>query len=179
MTDKEYIVSFQNHIPARGRKLGVDKFDVVCWCYISKPYPRKGTETSNRGKAYKELFIVFQNHIPARGRKLLFPCFVVCFFIEISKPYPRKGTETISASFLIQTCAFHFKTISPQGDGNRFISRNIFTIFDISKPYPRKGTETCNRRRTAFDTNYFKTISPQGNGAYLQPPLPERGRGTA
>ena len=59
---------FQNHIPARGRKQQHARQsieDVI----ISKPYPRKGTETMQ--------FAVFS---------------LICF---ISKPYPRKGTETL------------------------------------------------------------------------------------
>ena len=44
---------------------------------------------------------------------------------------------------------------------------------------PRKGTETQPVLTKTDSGLYFKTISPQGDGAYLQPPLPERGRGTA
>ena len=36
----------------------------------------------------------------------------------ISKPHPRKGTETASAPASIQQAFPHFKTTSPQGDGN-------------------------------------------------------------
>ena len=57
---------FQNHIPARGRKLHPEII-LLCRCRILKPYPRKGTETYNRRT----------NHASSR----------------ISKPYPRKGTE--------------------------------------------------------------------------------------
>ena len=60
---------------------------------ISKPYPRKGTETATL-TAQTQTATEFQNHIPARGRKLFSE--PTCFFhnILISKPYPRKGTET-------------------------------------------------------------------------------------
>ena len=124
---------------------------------------------------------------------------------NISKPYPRKGTETLKLYSETVKRTSNFKTISPQGDGNaqydiHASSTGSFqnhipargrklllddaeegTLGTISKPYPRKGTETIaginpNRRSHVYN---FKTISPQGNGAYLQPPLPERGRGTA
>ena len=92
---------------------------------ISKPYPRKGTETRIRQRA---------NHSD-----------------RISKSYPRKGTET-SARYTDSMPRWYFKTISPQGDGN------------------------CDDFASHFLMNDFKTISPQGDGAYLQPPLPRRGR---
>ena len=85
---------------------------------ISKPYPRKGTETS----------------IPRREQLQKG---------AISKPYPRKGTETKLIYPENEAYTQDFKTISPQGDGN--ISRAIVCTddsFAISKPYPRKGTET-------------------------------------
>ena len=60
---------------------------------ISKPYPRKGTET------------------PCRRRAGGAP------HMRISKPYPRKGTETSSRDNPPLSVSY-FKTISPQGDGN-------------------------------------------------------------
>ena len=87
---------------------------------ISKPYPRKGTETylldildfrisdfktiSPQGDGNFAASIEssekyqFQNHIPARGRKLTRPMNLPTYFKFISKPYPRKGTETRSAT---------------------------------------------------------------------------------
>ena len=60
--------TFQNHIPARGRKPANDDAMFIANSLISKPYPRKGTETPSitpeNDSAPK-----FQNHIPARGRK--------------------------------------------------------------------------------------------------------------
>ena len=41
---------------------------------------------------------------------------------------------------------------------------------------PRKGTETISIPFFKSLAANFKTISPQGDGAYLQPPMPERGR---
>ena len=131
---------------------------------ISKPYPRKGTETI----LYPILFIpmtIFQNHIPARGRKHVVHRVESVVHVIISKPYPRKGTETIG--------------------------RLITTIPNIiSKPYPRKGTETCeNVRSSDVGLSNFKTISPQGDGndmffapfnetkLQFQNHIPARGRG--
>ena len=90
---------FQNHIPARGRKLSDEcgNGDFDC---ISKPYPRKGTETFVSEYVYAPSVISFQNHIPARGRK------------------PLKGQWK-------QIRYQYFKTISPQGDGNSNFSDTL------------------------------------------------------
>ena len=65
---------FQNHIPARGRKRSFDQILSKTKRNISKPHPRKGTETFLSGRC------LFNNSF-------------------ISKPHPRKGTET-DESFL-------------------------------------------------------------------------------
>ena len=86
------IVSFQNHIPARGRK-PCSRVSIYCrnidfkttspqgdgnigrYKYlpiipaISKPHPRKGTETVENTNCCGQANCRFQNHIPARGRK--------------------------------------------------------------------------------------------------------------
>ena len=59
---------------------------------ISKPHPRKGTETDT----------AFMNGLT---------------FSAISKPHPRKGTETNTIN-VVFSIFIHFKTTSPQGDGN-------------------------------------------------------------
>ena len=62
----------------------------------------------------------------------------------------------------------HFKTTSPQGDGNAGEVHNAHQSFPhILKPHPRKGTETYNKvvPVTMF---HFKTTSPQGDGNILQ-----------
>ena len=84
---------FQNHIPARGRKheLSLTFRKLVCTNFkttspqgdgnqccahnstsnlpqISKPHPRKGTETLSSRASYMDVRTRFQNHIPARGR---------------------------------------------------------------------------------------------------------------
>ena len=81
---------FQNHIPARGRKPFATR-TIVLKLFISKPYPRKGTETNHLSSLVLSPFYFktispqgdgnastkvrtsfpekFQNHIPARGRK--------------------------------------------------------------------------------------------------------------
>ena len=84
---------FQNHIPARGRKheLSLTFRKLVCTNFkttspqgdgnhnnvsgkrslipISKPHPRKGTETNAALIIVPPISLKFQNHIPARGRK--------------------------------------------------------------------------------------------------------------
>ena len=82
---------FQNHIPARGRKLRHSSAGAHCQS-------------------------AFQNHIPARGRKHCLGNLILKFYV-ISKPHPRKGTETpITRPSELKDP--DFKTTSPQGDGN-------------------------------------------------------------
>ena len=115
--DKD-LLRFQNHIPARGRKPALNILSML-FEIISKPHPRKGTETHIYRGSYNNQPIKFQNHIPARGRK----------------PYPT--------SLPSPQVPANFKTTSPQGDGNLF-TNTINVVFSIiSKPHPRKGTETC------------------------------------
>ena len=107
---------------------------------ISKPHPRKGTEThtmtASRG-SYMNFKTTspqgdgnrlrseidarrdtpFQNHIPARGRKL-------------------------ALNPLFHFFSSYFKTTSPQGDGNARAYCLSLLLALISKPHPRKGTET-------------------------------------
>ena len=78
--------------PRKGTETSIALLNIVKILQISKPYPRKGTETQQS---------------PSSERML-----------NISKPYPRKGTETISSLLYIPAALI------------------------ISKPYPRKGTET-------------------------------------
>ena len=90
---------FQNHIPARGRKLlRLGRFFI--------------------------LLMKFQNHIPARGRKQSILLQTIASNLRISKPYPRKGTETMLNSGIAYTYPY-FKTISPQGDGNETVALKI------------------------------------------------------
>ena len=85
---------FQNHIPARGRKPLILRARNSIHCNaISKPHPRKGTETIYAANTIDE-------------------------FIMISKPHPRKGTETFQSTPASSNIFWNFKTTSPQGDGN-------------------------------------------------------------
>ena len=112
---------FQNHIPVRGRKHVVHRVESIVHVIISKPYPRKGTETAAQRQTLRppcsyfktispqgdgNVFSpvsrngttrLFQNHIPVRGRKPILKSLVRRNIPFISKPYPRKGTERISS----------------------------------------------------------------------------------
>ena len=144
---------------------------------ISKPYPRKGTETTPWDDT--DLCYAFQNHIPARGRKLSFFSSFINLH-KISKPYPRKGTETkLTYSFSVRVEKVFQNHIPARG-------RKRVRQSSIQAPLPLFQNHIPARGRKQRDSwmlrrcpPYFKTISPQGDGAYLQPPLPERGRGTA
>ena len=60
---------FKNQNPARGRKLEIGADGEREGGKISKPYPRKGTETSGSVSG-ATIIQRFQNHIPARGRSV-------------------------------------------------------------------------------------------------------------
>ena len=44
---------------------------------------------------------------------------------------------------------------------------------------PQGDGNAPSMRSSALSPRNLRTRTPQGDGAYLQPPLPERGRGTA
>ena len=163
-TATDYSVVISKPYPRKGTEtVNNDPQELFHWS-ISKPYPRKGTETDHAHTPQPKR-CQFQNHIPARGRKLYWKA-TINVLRNISKPYPRKGTEirnsggtnkklfnfkTISPQgdgnrhhqTPYQQAQDHFKTISPQGDGNIVITCHDKSLLPyISKPYPRKGTET-------------------------------------
>ena len=129
---------FQNHIPARGRKRKSSSVGVVL--RISKPHPRKGTETTTK-RQNAAINLKFQNHIPARGRKREGQKTILDRY-RISKPHPRKGTETFIFTDGTRAPSRYFKTTSPQGDGNGCVIEAFHDIPPI----------------------HFKTTSPQGDG---------------
>ena len=168
-TTRPRTVRFKNQNPARGRKL--DRITISAHCFvISKPYPRKGTETGgSRGR--RKYPYQFQNHIPARGRKRSSTWGVDSIrnqnFKTISPQGDGNYCPTKQQSLLLRE---NFKTISPQGDGNleKDEDGEIGTE-EISKPYPRKGTETaCELPCSGLCFRNFKTISPQGDGNSVQ-----------
>ena len=109
---------FQNHIPARGRKR-LSTYFTPARCasdfktispqgdgnttaraippvafLISKPYPRKGTETTESRSRSPQEAQHFKTISPqGDGNEQVTPSFARLRVI-ISKPYPRKGTET-------------------------------------------------------------------------------------
>ena len=127
---------FQNHIPVRGRKLFLAGFEPRRRDEISKPYPRKGTETFRRSSETGISMTKFQNHIPVRGRKLLCPEILYRLDGRISKPYPRKGTETFDP-FLFESCNIKFQN-----------------------HIPVRGRKLLTSLLNLFVRRHFKTISP-------------------
>ena len=129
---------------------------------ISKPHPRKGTETMCRPLSHIRL-INFKTTSPQGDGNATFVT-LQCVVEMISKPYPRKGTETRYPSHATP-CPRYFKTTSPQGDGNNLALSPNFSEAEISKPHPRKGTETSSSQNSKMVfTSDFKTTSPQGDG---------------
>ena len=134
--------------------------------YISKPHPRKGTET-NLNHAVTTVHFAFQNHIPARGRKHPkstairlaitrhfkttspqgdgnFPCkpFLPRMPDRYFKTTSPQGDGNCAVLGECREECTDFKTTSPQGDGNSDSTMKISVSSIISKPHPRKGTET-------------------------------------
>ena len=130
---------------------------------ISKPHPRKGTET-NSDSTFIIKFSQFQNHIPARGRKRRRLRPIRTIWITISKPHPRKGTETfINRYFTHKT--FHFKTTSPQGDGNFVVLTSTVLLFCLFQNHiPARGRKLLKEVFSTEEKTNFKTTSPQGDG---------------
>ena len=165
---------FHDHYPARGRKHRDPCPTLFCLSFVSRPLPRKGTETSGSLDYEGNFYIIgfttitpqgdgnpissltsrllppwFHDHYPARGRKpsgVIFttPSFTDC--ADVSRPLPRKGTETFSLDQPGEELLGQcFTTITPQGDGN-----------------PRlEATQFLGR------TNCFTTITPQGDGNFF------------
>ena len=129
---------------------------------ISKPHPRKGTET-------------FRTALQQKRR------------LQISKPHPRKGTETIN-HVTVSISTIYFKTTSPQGDGNQLsniVSTNC-VLFQNHIPargrkqtiplrlrageklfqnhIPARGRKQHHIQHNLQMGNNFKTTSPQGDG---------------
>ena len=137
---------------------------------ISKPYPRKGTETVAVAPVIRRSRHRFQNHIPARGRKRLMKFTLITFFM-ISKPYPRKGTETSIFVCIRENLRKNFKTISPQGDGNHVVCIGNGDIDLYFKTISPQGDGNyVDRKGSLIPSSHFKTISPQGDGNNYESP---------
>ena len=136
---------FQNHIPVRGRKRTCAEAK-VCFFHDFKTISPQGD--GNQGAnffATEDDTMLFQNHIPVRGRKLCPQRHTIIGCADISKPYPRKGTET-GGRWLFGLYPSHFKTISPQGDGNTFLrslERRLFSE-KFQNHIPVRGRKLVN-----------------------------------
>ena len=106
---------FQNHIPARGRKQLAGQ-GVCCRPRgISKPHPRKGTETS-KGVAIKSLTEAF----------------------DFKTTSPQGDGNVSCGRSPIRTR--YFKTTSPQGDGNTLLPLLIhFYLLLFQNHIPARG----------------------------------------
>ena len=93
-----------------------DPLATILACKISKPYPRKGTETKQEHSTQSSC-LTFQNHIPARGRKHLSTMSNTSFSSSFQNHIPARGRKPATRG-------------------------EILAKIIISKPYPRKGTET-------------------------------------
>ena len=84
---------------------------------------------------------------------------------RISKPYPRKGTETKDLCVQLDRLSENFKTISPQGDGNRKHRALVNTYPQFQNHIPARGRKQFLLYKTTNNPIHnFKTISPQGDG---------------
>ena len=145
---------------------------------ISKPHPRKGAETKSSVKNMEFLHSDFKTTSPQGDGNCRSTVNLFCSATIISKPDPRKGTETSTLTFNVFV-RVDFKTTSPQGDGNARAYCLSLLLALISKPHPRKGTETaCRAVPWCYQGRYFKTTSPQGDGnTQLKPPPCVTGEG--
>ena len=204
---KSRACGFQNHIPARGRKPLREECNILfCIANISKPYPRKGTETCRlSGVVSARIWRNFKTISPQgdgncsrynrrrclrRNFKTISPqgdgnsfntTLMSWKFDAISKPYPRKGTETyLFCLWTLHECQRISKPYPRKGTETcPRVECLVLQANRISKPYPRKGTETSSFF-FLFSTNRFisKPYPRKGTETKwnLQPPLPERGR---
>ena len=113
---------------------------------ILKPHPRKGTETRTFCGIHRQTVHILKPH-PRKGTETHSRAFHKARSdTPILKPHPRKGTETIQPPH--EPCRqSHFKTTSPQGDGNCLHRKWL--------PLPLH--------------THFKTTSPQGDGNHFRP----------
>ena len=157
---------FHDHYPARGRKLVFTALTAMSLA-VSRPLPRKGTETRlvvSRVETGDEV----SRPLPRKGTETRIIGFGEQKLYLVSRPLPRKGTETSPLARQQFRCfVFHdhypargrkhhrvhawrcgssssFTTITPQGDGNGFniLIHFVYWISKVSRPLPRKGTET-------------------------------------
>ena len=124
---------------------------------ISKPHPRKGTETSPNLIVHETIKRYFKTTSPQGDGNASFFRVDEMTLSMISKPHPRKGTET-----------------------HPFLKTN--NSFDgILKPHPRKGTETTILPVETCGSSLFQNHIPVRGRNTRTPSLPRapRGRGTA
>ena len=118
---KSRACGFQNHIPARGRKPLREECNILfCIANISKPYPRKGTETCRlSGVVSARIWRNFKTISP-------------------------QGDGNCSRYNRRRCLRRNFKTISPQGDGNIWRSTCLQSRSLFQNHIPARGRKlTC------------------------------------
>ena len=126
---------------------------------ISKPYPRKGTETRSNSKL-SMISSRFQNHIPARGRKLPFFCGKLIRFLKFQNHIPARGRKHVAIA--PPKIVKKFQNHIPARGRKRSSAGSSVRPRRISKPYPRKGTET-------------RRFSPSRIALRISKPYPRKG----
>jgi len=96
-------------------------------CEVSRPLPRKGTETRSTISqiVLRGLPKNVSRPLPRKGTETLQNQLLHRTFQLVSRPLPRKGTETDNASGENTHCVRvgrSFTTITPQGDGNLVVN---------------------------------------------------------
>ena len=108
---------------------------------ISKPHPRKGTET----------FLEELMYVVEAGR-----------YFKTTSPQGDGNIARLSARMVSRS---NFKTTSPQGDGNSSMKRSFSLCVQHFKTTSPQGDGNSAISRTSSGYGFnFKTTSPQGDG---------------
>ena len=118
---KSRACGFQNHIPARGRKPLREECNILfCIANISKPYPRKGTETCRlSGVVSARIWRNFKTISPQGDGNLSESRMFSSSGEQDFKTISPQGDGNVFVFLSLQYQPLYFKTISPQGDGNK------------------------------------------------------------
>ena len=85
---------FQNHIPARGRKLLATMCKALSLAQFQNHIPARGRKPSSTRCNEEPIYLIISKPYPRKGTETRATIFNPSASASISKPYPRKGTET-------------------------------------------------------------------------------------